>query len=74
LVVEGKEMAHDQVYEAQVQRAIVHLEGAWAAFNDDPVLAWREKSGDVLRMRTRKRPAELCFAEGCSVVSSAGVG
>jgi len=46
-------MADDPFYDAVLRRASVHLGMAWDAFQEDPVLAWRQRTGNVPKARVR---------------------
>jgi hypothetical protein len=46
-------MANDPIYDAVIERAKIHLHGAWDAFCDDPALSWREKPGNAPKVRTQ---------------------
>jgi len=43
----------DPHYDAVLERAKVHLSAAWAAFCADPKLQWRERTGDVTKVRSK---------------------
>jgi hypothetical protein len=46
-------MPKDAAYNAVLERAKIHLIGAWDAFCEDPMISWREIPGNASKARTR---------------------